>query len=118
VQSGPIDRLALVRRYYQAYEDDDRPVIEQLLHPGFTFTSPSPDDDGIDRATYFERCWPPHESIKSFALLDVCADDSGALIRYRAAEFAGAGFANVERFEFRDDQIVHVEVYFGREFGE
>ena len=115
MQSGPDGRLALVRRYYQAYENDDRPAIERLLHPGFTFTSPSPDDDRIDRVTYFDRCWPPHQGIKSFALLDVCADDDGALVRYRAAEFAGPGFANVERFEFSDDQVVHVEVYFGRE---
>jgi hypothetical protein len=80
VQSGPDDRLALIRRYYQAYENDDRSTIEQLLHPGFNFTSPSPDDDRIDRTTYFERCWPPHKGIKSFALLDVCADDNGALV--------------------------------------
>jgi hypothetical protein len=58
-----------------------------------------------------------HWGIKSFALLDVCADDDGALVRYRAGEFVGPGFANVERFEFRDNQIVHVEVYFGRELG-
>jgi ketosteroid isomerase-like protein len=115
VESGPDDRLALIRRYYQAYEHDDRPAIEQLLHPAFTFSSPSPDDDRIDRATYFERCWPPHENIKTFALLDVCADDNGALVRYRATEVAGAGFACAEHFEFKDDQIVHVEVYFGRD---
>ena len=117
MQSGPDDRLALIRRYYQAYEDDDRPAIEQLLHPGFTFTSPSPEDNRIDRDTYFERCWPPHERIEYFALLDVCADDHGALVRYRAGELAGPGFANVEHFEFKDDQIVHIEVYFGRELG-
>jgi ketosteroid isomerase-like protein len=115
MESGPDDRLALIRRYYQAYENDDRQAIEQLLHPSFTFTSPNPDDDRIDRAEYFERCWPPHESIKSFALLDVCADDHSALIRYRAAEFTGPGFANVEHFEFTADQITHVEVYFGRD---
>jgi hypothetical protein len=115
VQSGPDDRLALIRRYYQAYENDDRSAIEQLLHPDFTFTSPNPDDDRIDRATYFERCWPPHENIQSFTLLDVCADDNGALVRYLATEFTGPGFACVERFEFKDDQAVHVEVYFGRE---
>jgi ketosteroid isomerase-like protein len=117
VQTGPDDRLALIRSYYQAYENDDRTVVEQLLHPGFTFTSPSPGDDRIDRATYFERCWPPHEDIKSFTLLDVCADANAALIRYRAAEFAGPGFANVEHFEFTGAQIAHIEVYFGRELG-
>jgi hypothetical protein len=115
VQSGPDSRMALIRRYYQAYENDDRLAIEEVLHPGFTFTSPSPDDDRIDRATYFERCWPPHERIKTFALLDICADDNGALVRYRASELAGPGFAGVERFEFRDNLIAHVEVYFGRD---
>jgi hypothetical protein len=113
MQSGPEDRLTMVRQYYKAYEDDDRALIERLLHPRFTFTSPQ--DDRIDRAAYFERCWPPHERIESFTLLDVCADAEGALIRYRAAELGGPGFANVERFEFSDDLVSHVEVYFGRE---
>jgi ketosteroid isomerase-like protein len=117
VQAGPGDRLALIRSYYQAYENDDQPAIEQLLQPDFTFTSPSPADDRIDRAEYFERCWPPHERIESFTLLDICADDQGAMVRYRARESDGPGFANVERFEFTGDRISHVEVYFGRELG-
>lgn len=114
MKSGPGDRLALIERYYQAYDNDDRPAIEQVLHPGFTFTSPGPGDDKIDRDTYFEKCWPPHERIKSFTLLDICADNDEALVRYRATEFAGPGFANVERFEFKDNLISHVAVYFGR----
>jgi ketosteroid isomerase-like protein len=117
MESGPDDRIALIRRYYQAYENDDRPALEQVLHAGFTFTSPNPDDDRIDRTTYFERCWPPHENIKSFALLDIAADDDGALARYRAAELTGPGFACVEHFEFKDHLIAHVEVYFGRDLG-
>lgn len=115
MQSGPDARLALIRRYYQAYENDDRPSIERLLHPDFTFTSP--DDDRIDRANYFERCWPGHADIVSFTLLDVCADAEGALIRYRAAVSAGPGFACAEHFEFSDDRISHIDVYFGRELG-
>jgi hypothetical protein len=117
VRTGPEDRLVLIQGYYQAYENDDRAAIEQLLHPAFTFTSPSPDDDRIDRATYFERCWPPHERFKRFTLVDVCADDQRALVRYRAEEFTGPGFANVEYFEFDDDLIAHVDVYFGRGLG-
>lgn len=111
MQSGPEDLLALTRRYYHAYEDDDRAAIEPLLHPEFTFSSPQ--DDRIDRSTYFDRCWPNHERITSFKLLDACADPSDALIRYQASELNGPGFANVERFEFTDGLISHVDVYFG-----
>jgi ketosteroid isomerase-like protein len=112
VEIGPQERIDLIRRYYRAYEDDDRGVLEQLLHPEFTFTSP--DDDRIDRSAYFERCWPPHENIRHFALLDICADAHGVLVRYRAREFVGPGFANVERFELEDNRVSHIEVYFGR----
>jgi hypothetical protein len=72
MQLGPDDRLAIIWRYYQAYERDDRSAIEPLLHPELTFTSPQ--DARIDRAAYFDRCWPGHQSIKSFTLLDLCAD--------------------------------------------
>jgi ketosteroid isomerase-like protein len=113
MRSGPDGRQSLIRRYYQAYENDDQPGIEALLDPGFTFTSP--DDDNIDLAAYFARCWPQHELIKSFDLLDVCADDDGALVRYRGSMVSGAGFGNVERLEFTGDRISHIEVYFGRE---
>lgn len=111
MQSGPEDLLAPIRRYYQAYENDDRSVIEPLLHPEFTFSSPQ--DDRIDRSTYFDRCWPNHERIAAFTLVDACAGASDALIRYWASEITGPGFANVEHFEFTDGLISHVDVYFG-----
>jgi ketosteroid isomerase-like protein len=50
------DRRELARRSYEAYETGDRGVLEELLTDDFTFFSPA--DVGIDRATYFERCWP------------------------------------------------------------
>ena len=40
MQSGPDNRLIMIRRYYKAYENDDQNVVEQLLHPHLTFTSP------------------------------------------------------------------------------
>ena len=46
----------IVRAYFGAYESENRAVAETLLADDFTFTSPN--DDAIDRATYFERCWP------------------------------------------------------------
>jgi hypothetical protein len=85
---------------------------ESLLHPQFTFTSPN--DDQIDRRGYFERCWPNHESIAAFDLVDVCADTALALVRYQASQSVGPGFGNVEQLEFVDGQVSHIDVYFGR----
>ena len=112
MQSGPEDRVALVRRYYQAYDNDDRSLIESVLHAQFTFSSPN-DDDNIDQALYFARCWPNHKAIREFDLLDISADGDHALIRYHARTLEGAGFSNVEHFQFKDDLISHIDCYFG-----
>src|SRR6059058_4126804 len=58
------DRLQVVRDSYGAYESGDRQVIERCLTDDFVFYSPA--DAGIDRATYFERCWPNAERIDAF----------------------------------------------------
>ena len=50
------DRLKTVRDSYSAYETRDRDAIERLLADDLVFSAPP--DVGIDRATYFERCWP------------------------------------------------------------
>ena len=50
------DRLQLVRDSYTAYETEDRDLIERVIADDFVFSAPP--DVGIDRATYFERCWP------------------------------------------------------------
>jgi ketosteroid isomerase-like protein len=94
MRAGPDNRLTLIRRYDQACENGDRSAVEQLLHSDSAFTSPG--DDRIDRATYSERCWPGHESIQSFTLLDVSADGHGALIRYWASEFNKPGLVNAK----------------------
>src|SRR5438876_6720026 len=46
----------LIRKYFAAYRTKDRKVLEDGLAEDFTFTSPY--DDAIDKAAYFERCWP------------------------------------------------------------
>ena len=56
----------LVRKYYAAYEANDRKVVEALLSDDFRFTSPY--DDHIDRATYFKKCWPNSENIRAFRI--------------------------------------------------
>jgi hypothetical protein len=86
----------------------------QRHHRTTTTTRLPSQDDRIKRAEYLQRCWPGHQRIASFDLLDVCADDDSALIRYREDVPGEPGFQCVEHFEFTDDLVSHVEVYFGR----
>ena len=46
----------LVQKYFTAFHARDRETVDALLDGGFTFSSPL--DDKIDKACYFERCWP------------------------------------------------------------
>ena len=99
------DRLQLARDAYGAYETGDRRVIEELLTDDFTFYSPP--DPGIDRATYFERCWPNAELIESFEFKRLVeAGDEGT-------KTDGRRFRNTEVLTFRGDKLCKVEVYFG-----
>jgi ketosteroid isomerase-like protein len=106
-----MDRLQLARDSYGAYESGDRSVLEQLLSEDFTFYSPP--DPGIDRATYFERCWPNSKLIESFAFkrLVECGDE--VIVTYESRKTDGNRFRNTEVLTFDGDKICRAEVYFG-----
>jgi ketosteroid isomerase-like protein len=106
------DRLALARASYGAYETGDRSVLEDLIAEDFTFFSPP--DPGLDRAAYFERCWPNHERTKSyeFERLEEISDGE-VLVTYVAERMDGTRFRNTEVLRFSGDKLVRAEVYFG-----
>jgi ketosteroid isomerase-like protein len=106
------DRTRLARACYEAYQNDDRDALERLIAGEFAFWSPY--DDGIDRATYFERCWPNHETTAAFAFkrLQELGDDE-VLVTYEAERPDGTRFRNTEILTFAGDQVRLVEVYFG-----
>jgi ketosteroid isomerase-like protein len=106
------DRLALARASYGAYETGDRSVLEDLLADDFVFYSPP--DPGIDRATYFERCWPNHENHRAFEYkrLQEIGDDE-VLVTYEAERTDGSKFRNSEVLAFEGDKLKRAEVYFG-----
>lgn len=101
----------LVRRYYRAYEQKNRSVVEELLSDDFTFTSPY--DDHIDRPAYFERCWPNSEGIRAFRIESLLDNGREALVRYALERNTGSPFRNAERFRFDGAKIKEIEVYFG-----
>ena len=106
------DRLALARASYGAYETGDRSVLEDLLADDFVFYSPP--DPGIDRAAYFERCWPNHERHRSFRyerLEEISGNE--VLVTYVAERTDGTRFRNTEILTFAGDKLARAEVYFG-----
>src|SRR5215211_1543230 len=105
------DRLQLVRDAYRAYESGDRRVVEELLSDDFTFYSPA--DVGIDRATYFERCWPNAETIESFEFKRLVEAGNEVVVTYESTKTDGKRFRNTEVLAFEGDKIRRTEVYFG-----
>ncbi len=110
--SEPTSTADLVVQAYVAFTDRDRAAMEALLAPDFTFTSPY--DDHIDRAAYFERCWPNGELFKSFSIRHVFGQGDEAFVLYEVETKAGDTFRNTEFFTRRDGRLASVEVFFGQ----
>jgi ketosteroid isomerase-like protein len=105
-------REQTVRHLYAAYLDDRKDIVGAMLTEDFTFSSPR--DDHIDRASYFERCWPKEPVFRGFDIEFLAIDGDEAVIRYRAEKRDGGSFRNIESLRFRGDKIASVDVYFGR----
>ena len=105
------DRLQLVRDSYRAYETGDRDLIERVIADDFVFSAPP--DVGIDRATYFARCWPGAGRVERFDLVRLAEVGEEVVVTYEATRPDGTRFRNTEIFGFDGDRISDIEVYFG-----
>ena len=107
-----MSRIDTVRANFAAYESGDRAAVEAILTDDFMFFSPP--DPGIDRAAYFERCWPNSQTIDAFEFvrLEEVGDDE-VLVTYEATRADGTRVRNTEIHTFDGDRTRRVEVYFG-----
>jgi ketosteroid isomerase-like protein len=105
------DRLQLARDAYGAYGSGDRRIVEELLSDDFTFYSPA--DPGIDRARYFERCWPNSKLIDAFEFKRLVEIGDEVLPTYESTRSDGSRFRNTEVLTFQGEKIRKAEVYFG-----
>jgi ketosteroid isomerase-like protein len=105
------DRLQVARDCYGAYESGDRSVVERCLSSDFTFYSPA--DAGIDRARYFERCWPNAHLIAGYEFARLVEHGDEVIVTYEAVKTDGKRFRNTEVLTFDGDKICRAEVYFG-----
>jgi ketosteroid isomerase-like protein len=104
--------IEIAKGYYRAYERYDRSFMEEHLAADFTFTSPF--DDHIDRAAYFERCWPKAGSFKYFDIKTIVVDGNECCVVYEAESRAGQRIRNTELLGIADGRVHSVEVFFGR----
>lgn len=105
------DRKQLAREMYLAFARSDRRTVESLLSDDFTFFSPY--DVGIDRAAYFERCWPNSDTLVSFSFARVVEAGEEVIVTYESTKTDGRRFRNTEVLTFSGEQIAKAEVYFG-----
>lgn len=94
-----------------AFAQKDRAAAQPLIAPDFHFTSPL--DNRIDRAAYFEICWPNSRHIEGFEIVRLIEHGDTAVITYVGRTDGGKQFRNTEVFTVRNGQAVEVEVYFG-----
>jgi ketosteroid isomerase-like protein len=104
-------RIQLARSAYDAYVTGDRSVLEDLLSDDFTFYSPY--DVGIDRAAYFERCWPNAKLIAGYEFKRLVESGDEVIVTYESTKTDGKRFRNTEVLTFAGDKIRRAEVYFG-----
>jgi hypothetical protein len=68
---------------------------------------------GINRATYFERCWPTSEQIEAFEFKRLVESGGEVIVTYECTKTDGRRFRNTEVLTFDGDKISKAEVYFG-----
>ena len=108
------DKEQFIRSLFGAYRTKQRHIVEDILGEGFTFTSPY--DDAIDKAAYFERCWPNSERIREHVLEKILVEGDEAFVRDKCITTDGREFRNTEFFRFDGDKLVEVQVYFGASY--
>jgi hypothetical protein len=105
------DRLRIARDVYRAFASGDRDFIERAFTDDFTFSSPL--DVGLDRAGYFERCWPGAGRGQEYEFVRLLESGDEVVVTYEMKKPDGTRGRNTEVLTFKRDQIAKAEVYFG-----
>ena len=71
-----------------------------------------PNDDAIDKATYFERCWPNRDPSHRQRIENIVVQGDKAFVTYRCSSASGKEFRNTEFLTFSGERIASVNVYF------
>jgi hypothetical protein len=106
------NRIQAVKDFYKAFASGDREYVERILAKDFIFSSPP--DPYLDRAGFFERCWPGAGNGTDFNFVRLVESGDEIIVTYESEQNGKRG-RNTEVLTFEGDQISRTEVYFGWE---
>jgi ketosteroid isomerase-like protein len=104
-------RIEIAKEYYSAFAKGDRRFIEDHLADNFTFSAPP--DPHLDRAGYFERCWPGAGKGGVLKFIRLIESGDEVVVTYEAGKPNGSKGVNTEILTFDRDKLRRAEVYFG-----
>jgi hypothetical protein len=99
--------------FFAAFQAQNEAAARAMVTERFRFTSPQ--DDHLDRETYFEVCFPTIGHFASQIMMETAEVGDTVLVRYEY-ELADAGgrFRNMEALTVDDTGLItEVQVYFG-----
>ena len=105
------NQVRTTKKLFEAFAAGDRDTIEEILADDFHFSSPP--DPSLDRAGYFERCWPGAGKGQKFDFVRIIESGSEVVVTYEMTQADGQKGRNTEVATFDGDKIVRQEVYFG-----
>jgi ketosteroid isomerase-like protein len=108
-----VSRTDLAKGVYEAFAAGDREAIERLLADDFEFHAPP--DPHLDRAGYFERCWPHSGGGQAFDFVRVIEAGDEVVVTYESTRPDGSRGRNTEVLTFEGERLRRAEVYFGWE---
>src|SRR3981081_4260815 len=88
------DLTQRARNLYLAFAAGDREIVERSLSDEFTFSSPV--DVGLDRAGYFERCWPGARQGQQFEFVRLVEAGNEVIVTYEMTRADGGRGRNTE----------------------
>lgn len=105
-----MNKTEITKRFFKAFASGDRTFIEKHMADDFAFSSPP--DPYLDKAGYFDRCWPFAGQGWEFDFIRTIESGDTVVVTYKQKHSESAG-RNTEVFTFSGDKIKRVEVYFG-----
>ena len=102
----------IIKAYYAGWAHKNWDEVAGQLAPGFTFTSPAPDDH-LPTDRFKAKCWNQADHIAGFEFPQIIGNDQEAFAIVHVITQEHRVIRNVEYFTFRDGKIRSIEVFFG-----